>query len=52
MDSCKIFRAVFLFDGSKLGVTAKGDNFDNFKSCFGPDDRGFGYVKVMVRYMA
>merc|ERR1711892_747504 len=40
--------AVFLFDGSKLGVTAKGDNFDSFKSNFGPDDRGFGYVKVMT----
>jgi len=40
--------AVFLFDGSKLGVTAKGDEFDNFKSHFGPDDRGFGYIKVMT----
>merc|ERR1712025_1461800 len=40
--------AVFLFDGSKLGVTAKGDEFDNFKSHFGPDDRGFGYLKVMT----
>ena len=42
-------RAAFLFADSKLGVTATGSEFDKFKACFGPDDRGFGYIKIMVR---
>jgi len=40
--------AAFIFDGPKLGVTAKGDDFEYFKSHFGPDDRGFGYIKIMT----
>lgn len=40
--------AAFTFDGPKLGVTAKGDDFENFKTHFGPDDRGFGYIKIMT----
>jgi len=40
--------AAFIFDGPKLGVTAKGEDFDSFKSHFGPDDRGFGYIKIMT----
>jgi hypothetical protein len=40
--------AAFTFDGPKLGVTAKGNDFENFKTHFGPDDRGFGYVKIMT----
>merc|ERR1719158_2267965 len=38
--------AAFTFDGNKLGVTAIGADFAAFKSHFGPDDRGFGYIKV------
>ena len=30
-------------------MTATGDDFATFKSHFGPDDRGFGYIKIMVR---
>ena len=41
-------RATFIFKDNKLGVTAKGSQFNEFKSQFGPDDRGFGYIKVMV----
>lgn len=40
--------AAFTFEGSTLGVTAKGQEFDEFKSHFGPDDRGFGYIKIMT----
>ena len=42
-------RATFIFKDNKLGVTAKGAQFQEFKSQFGADDRGFGYIKVMVR---
>lgn len=38
--------ATFIFDGPSLGVTAKGTDFDKFKSCFGVDDRGFGYIRI------
>jgi len=34
--------------GNKLEVTAKGSQFNEFKSQFGPDDRGFGYIKIMT----
>jgi hypothetical protein len=40
--------ATFIFKDNKLGVTAKGSQFNEFKSQFGPDDRGFGYMKVMT----
>jgi len=40
--------AAFTFSDNKLGVTAKGDDFEAFKSHFGPDDRGFGYIKIMT----
>ena len=42
------FRATFIFKDNKLGVTAKGSQFNEFRSQFGTDDRGFGYIKVMV----
>ena len=42
-------RATFIFKDNKLGVTAKGSQFNEFKSQFGADDRGFGYIKIMVR---
>ena len=45
------FRAAFTFSDNKLGVTGTGDDFDAFKSHFGPDDRGFGYIKIMVRHI-
>ena len=41
-------RAAFTFTDNKLGVTATGEDFDSFKTHFGPDDRGFGYIKIMV----
>jgi len=31
---------------NKLGVKAKGVDFSDFKSNFGPDDHGFGYIKI------
>lgn len=40
--------ATFIFKGNKLEVTAKGSQFNEFKSQFGPDDRGFGYIKIMT----
>jgi len=40
--------AAFTFSDNKLGVTATGDDFEAFKSHFGPDDRGFGYIKIMT----
>merc|ERR1712080_653524 len=41
--------AAFTFDtNNTLGVTATGDDFATFKSHFGPDDRGFGYIKIMT----
>ena len=43
------FRAVFKFDGTRLGVTASGMGFPKFKEYFGNDDRGFGYIRIQVR---
>merc|ERR1712045_835270 len=40
--------ATFIFKDNKLGVTAKGSQFNEFKTQFGPDDRGFGYIKIMT----
>jgi len=40
--------ATFIFKDNKLGVTAKGSQFNEFKSQFGADDRGFGYIKIMT----
>merc|ERR1711997_142294 len=39
--------AVFKFDQSnRLGVKATGSEFADFKSNFGNDERGFGYIRV------
>jgi len=39
--------AVFKFDeNNRLGVTATGSDFTGFKSYFGTDDRGFGYIRI------
>lgn len=44
------FRAVFKFDQSnRLGVTATGKEFGDFKALFEADDRGFGYIRIKVR---
>ena len=44
------FRAVFKFDQSnRLGVTATGKEFGDFKTHFEADDRGFGYIRIKVR---
>ena len=41
------FRAVFKFDQSnKLGVTATGKEFGDFKTHFEADERGFGYIRI------
>ena len=42
------FRAFFNYTESKIGVKAKGKEFADFKAHFTPDDRGFGYIKIMV----
>ena len=43
------FRAVFKFDQSnKLGVTATGKEFGDFKTHFEADERGFGYIRIKV----
>ena len=42
------FRAFFNYTESKIGVKAKGKEFADFKKHFTPDDRGFGYIKIMV----
>merc|ERR1712172_155835 len=39
--------AVFKFDQSnRLGVTATGKEFGDFKTHFEADDRGFGYIRI------
>jgi len=39
--------AVFKFDqGNRLGVTATGKEFGDFKNLFEADDRGFGYIRI------
>jgi len=39
--------AVFKFDaGNRLGVTATGKEFGDFKNHFENDDRGFGYIRI------
>lgn len=40
--------ATFIFKDNKLEVTAKGSQFNEFKSQFNSDDRGFGYIKIMT----
>ena len=50
MSNNNVFRATFIFKDNKLEVTAKGSQFNEFKSQFNSDDRGFGYIKIMVLY--
>merc|ERR1712150_317142 len=45
-DNNNIEWAAFTFSDNKLGVAAKGIDFAEFKSHFGADDRGFGYIKI------
>merc|ERR1712172_220617 len=45
-DNNNIEWAAFTFSDNKLGVAAKGVDFAEFKSHFGADDRGFGYIKI------
>jgi len=40
--------AFFNYTESKIGVKAKGKEFADFKAHFTPDDRGFGYIKIMT----
>merc|ERR1711953_578424 len=47
-DNNNIEWAAFTFADNKLGVAAKGVDFAEFKSHFGADDRGFGYIKIMT----
>ena len=47
------YRAVFKFDeNNRLGVTATGSDFTGFKSYFGTDERGFGYIRIKVKSIA
>ena len=40
---------MFKFDaGNRLGVTATGKEFGDFKNHFENDDRGFGYIRIKV----
>jgi hypothetical protein len=48
-DNNNIEWAAFTFSDNKLGVAAKGVDFAEFKSHFGADERGFGYIKITVR---
>ena len=32
---------------NELNVSKKGKGFDNFKSCFGEKDRGYGYIRIL-----
>jgi hypothetical protein len=45
-DNNNIEWAAFTFSDNKLGVAAKGVDFAEFKSHFGADERGFGYIKI------
>jgi len=41
--------AAFKFDEqNQLVVSGTGEEFSQFKSQFGPDDRGFGYIKIQT----
>merc|ERR1712018_1123487 len=40
--------AFFNYTDSKIGVKAKGKEFADFKAHFTPDDRGFGYIKIIT----
>ena len=43
---------MFKFDeGNRLGVTATGKEFADFKALFENDDRGFGYIRIKVRHI-
>merc|ERR1712088_982540 len=48
-DNNNIEWAAFTFSDNKLGVAAKGVDFAEFKSHFGADERGFGYIKITTR---
>ena len=38
--------AVMKFEGDSIKLTGTGTGFEEFKSSFGPGDRGFGYYRV------
>ena len=35
------------YNDSNLTVSKKGVGFEAFKKCFGPDDRGYGYIRII-----
>ena len=39
--------AVMKYEENALKVTKKGTGFDPFKKCFGPADRGYGYIRII-----
>jgi len=45
-DNSDIEWAVFKFEGNNLNVAATGKDFQDFKSAFTNDDRGFGYIRI------
>ncbi|XP_050300796.1 uncharacterized protein LOC126739255 [Anthonomus grandis grandis] len=40
--------AVFKFEGPTIVTSAKGSDFDQFKTQFGDDERAFGYIRVQT----
>ena len=35
------------YNENSLGVTKKGKEFSNFRSCFTDSDRGYGYIRII-----
>ncbi|XP_008483808.2 coactosin-like protein [Diaphorina citri] len=40
--------AVFKYQDSKISCTARGQSFDKFRAQFRPDERSFGYLRMMT----
>ncbi|KAL1461276.1 hypothetical protein WDU94_013192, partial [Cyamophila willieti] len=40
--------AVFKYQGSKITCVLRGSSFDKFRAEFRPDERSFGYLRMMT----
>jgi len=47
-DKSEVNWAVFKYDGSNVIVSAKGEDFEEFKSQFGDDERAFAYIRLQT----
>ncbi|KAK4315474.1 hypothetical protein Pmani_013389 [Petrolisthes manimaculis] len=47
-DKSEVNWAVFKYDGSNVVVSAKGEDFDEFKTQFGDDERAFAYIRLQT----